>query len=126
MKMKTKMRSTKRKKLRKNDYSPASLLITNHYRHVGVNDIWDRNRVQRLLGYLRMSEKELVALLNTTMSAFKACYLRGSISGPCALLLTVLEQTYMGDFVTDSVPNLFDFYGSSRHTREDGNDPSET
>ena len=122
--MRKRLRSTKRTKLRKNDYSPASLLITTHYKHVGVNEIWDRNRVQRLLGYLRMSEKELVALLNTTMSAFKACYLRGSISGPCALLLTVLEQTYMSDFVTDSVPNLFDFYGSSRHLREDRNDSS--
>ena len=120
-----KLRSTKRTKLKKNDYSPASLLITTHYKHVGVNEIWDRNRVQRLLGYLRMSEKELVSLLNTTMSAFKASYLRGSITGPCALLLTIMEQTYMGDFVTDSIPNLFDFYGSSRYIREDRNYTSE-
>ena len=117
--MQRKMSTKRRTKLRKNDYSPASLLIKTHYKHVRVNEIWDRNRVQRLLGYLRMSEKELVALLNTTMSAFKASYLRGSITGPCALLLTVLEQTYMGDFVRDSVPNLFDFYGSSRHIDED-------
>ena len=82
-----------------------------------------QKRVQRLLGYLRMSEKELVALLNTTMSAFKASWPR-EVFRTLALLLTVLEQTYMGDFVTDSVPNLFDFYGSSRYIREDGDNSS--
>jgi hypothetical protein len=107
------------------DYSPASLIIQNHYRHCGVNKVWDRNRVHRLIGYLRISEKELVALLNTTMSAFKACYLRGSVTGPCALLLTVLEATYMSDYITDSIPNIFDFYGSSRHTEGNGDNPSE-
>jgi hypothetical protein len=122
--MKTRLRSTRKTRLKKSDYSPASLLISTHYKHVRVNEIWDRNRVQRLLGYLRMSEKELVALLNTTMSSFKSSYLRGSITGPCALLLTVLEQNYMGDFVTDSVPNLFNFYGSSGYTSQDKHDSS--
>lgn len=111
-----KMRNTRKTKLTKNDYSPASLLIDTHYKHVGVNLIWDRNRIQRLLGYLRMSEKELVSILNTTTSAFKSSYLRGSVTGPCALILTVLESTFMGEHITDSIPNLFNFYGASGYT----------
>ena len=42
----------------------------------------------------------------------------------CALLLTVLEATYMSDYITDSIPNIFDFYGSSRHSEGDGDNPS--
>lgn len=92
------------------------MLIEAHYKLIKVNEVWDRNRVQRLLGYLRLSERELVAMLNTTTSSFKSCYLRGSVTGPCALMLSVLESTYLSEFITDSLDNLFDFYGTSRHS----------
>jgi hypothetical protein len=105
-------------------YSPASLLIQTHYINVGVNKVWNRNRIQRLIGYLRITEQELVALLNTTQNAFRASYLRGSVTGPCALLLTVLEATYMSEFIKDSIPDIFNFYGQSRYTKEDGDNPS--
>ena len=118
----TRMMSMRRKKT--SDYSPASLLIKAHYQNSGVNKIWNRNRIQRLIGYLRISEEELVALLNTNISAFKSSYLRGSVTGPCALLLTVLESLYMSEVITDSVPDIFNFYGASRHTQEDGDDTS--
>ena len=104
-----------RKKTR-NNKTPASVLIEAHYKLIKVNEVWDRNRVQRLLGYLRLSERELVAMLNTTTSSFKSCYLRGSVTGPCALMLSVLESTYLSEFITDSLDNLFDFYGTSRHS----------
>lgn len=98
---------------RKSDATPASLLIETHYELLKVNSVWDRNRVQRLLGYLRLSERELVAMLNTTTSSFKSCYLRGSVTGPCALMLTILESTYMSEFVNNTIDNLFNFYGTS-------------
>jgi len=116
---------TRTKKRSTDNYSPASLLIQAHYNNVGVNKVWNRNRIQRLIGYLRITEQELVSLLNTTSSAFKASYLRGSVTGPCALLLTVLEATYMNEFIKDSIPDIFNFYGSSRHTERDRDNPSE-
>ena len=123
--MMTRMMSTKRKRTKKRSldkYSPASLIIKAHYNEVGVNKVWNRNRIQRLIGYLRITEEELVSLLNSNISAFKASYLRGSVTGPCALLLTVLEATYMSEFIKDSIPDIFNFYGTSRHTQKDRHD----
>jgi hypothetical protein len=122
------MMSTRKKPKRRSidKYSPASLIIKAHYNEVGVNKVWNRNRIQRLIGYLRITEEELVSLLNTNISAFKASYLRGSVTGPCALILTVLEATYMSEFIKDSIPDIFNFYGTSRYTEKNRHDPAAT
>ncbi len=119
-KMSTKTSTKKRKS---EEYSPTTLLIDAHYKTSKLNKIWNRNRIQRLLGFLKMTERELVTLLNTTRPAFRAAVNKGSITGPAALILTIIENSYLGEFVDDTI-DIFDFNGRSGNTEEYQNNPS--
>ena len=101
------------------EYTTSETLILTHYKLLEINKIWTPERIQRLLGYLRLTRDELAAMCNYERSSFKGQLGHGKLTGSVALLLTILEAQYLGDVVKDTIPNVFDFYGSSRHTETD-------
>lgn len=95
------------------EYTTSETLIRTHYTLLEINKIWTPERIQRLLGYLRLTRDELAAMCNYERSSFKGQLGHGKLTGSVALLLTILEAQYLGEVVNDTIPNVFDFYGSS-------------
>lgn len=111
------------KKTKSEEYSPTTLLIKSHYETSKLNKIWNRNRIQRLLGFLQMTERELVTLLNTTRPAFRSAVNKGSVTGPAAVMLTIIEKSFLSEYVKDTI-DIFNFNGRSGNTKENQNNPS--
>lgn len=99
----------KLKKLDRNSTS-ASIIIDAHYAKLGLQKLWNENRVNRLCSYLRMTHSELASLLHMTGHVFKRQIESVKpFSGPVCLLLTILEHQYMGDYAPDTISNIFKF-----------------
>jgi hypothetical protein len=81
-----------------------------HYERLGIRKRWDKQRVDRLCGFLRMNYGELSSLLHTPHDSF--CKTLTSIkpfSGSLSLLLTVIEHRYLQHYTKDTIPNPFNF-----------------
>ena len=117
--MRKKKSSTKTSKRRSNfpkTSTPASVLIDAHYERLGIVKRWDRKRLERLCGFLRVTEYEIASLIGVLHRDFGRLYPTGKLPLPAYLLLTILEKRYMSGFAPDVIHNLFDFYGRSKTT----------
>jgi hypothetical protein len=102
--------------------TPASELIDIHYEVLGVKRRWNRDRIERLCGYLKLSEAELASMVCATHQSFSGYITRNTFPGPVALLLTILETRYLTGKAPDIITNLFDFHGTPRRIEEDEHD----
>ena len=105
-----KIKSPKLKGTTNPDATSASLIIDAHYAKLGLQKLWDANRVYRLCSFLRMTHEELASLLHMRGHVFKMqLNSMKPFSGPVCLLLTILEHKYLKDFAPDTISNIFKF-----------------
>ena len=86
--------------------APSALAIEVHYKRLDLQDKWNERRIKRLCGFLRITEQELTALLGINEDTFFRQLARRRIYMPACILLTILENQVMGDFVNDTIPNV--------------------
>tara|TARA_B100001057_G_scaffold299438_1_gene299585 strand:+ start:777 stop:1088 length:312 start_codon:yes stop_codon:yes gene_type:complete len=84
----------------------ASLAISLHIKSLNLKDKWNEKRIKRLCGFLRISEAELSALIGIPLETFTNQLARRNIYLPGCILLTLMEDFFIGDFVSDTIPNL--------------------
>lgn len=109
---KKRMKAKNLKKLRGLDpeATSASVIIDAHYARLGLKKKWNKQRVDRLCSYLRMTYPELASLLHMDKSAFRV-QLKSMrpFSGPVCILLSILEHKFMSDFAPDTISDIFKF-----------------
>lgn len=101
--------------------SPSVLAIQIYYQKLGLQDKWNERRVKRLCGYLRITERELSALLGISEDTFFRQLASRRIFHPACILLTILEDFLIGEYVDDTIPNVLSGAlknGKSRHSKE--------
>ena len=86
--------------------SPAALAIQLHYQKLGLQNTWNERRVKRLCGFLRITEQELSALLGINEDTFFRQLASRRIYQPACILLTILEDFLIGEYVDDTIPNV--------------------
>jgi hypothetical protein len=86
--------------------SPASLCIETHYKRLNLQDKWNEKRIKRLCGFLRITEVELSALIGIKEETFFNQLARRGITMPACILLTLMEDFFIGEYVDDTIPNL--------------------
>ena len=86
--------------------SPSELAIRLHYEKLNLQDKWNEKRVKRLCGFLRITETELSALLGVKEETFFRQLASRRIYMPACILLTILENSAIGDYVSDTIPNV--------------------
>ena len=72
--------------------SPTSLSIDIHYAKIGVQGAWDKKRVLRLCGWLRITRYELSSLIMLPHRQMDKYMEKGIFPGPVALLLSIFEN----------------------------------
>jgi len=81
-----------------------------HYERIGVKKKWNKARVDRLCGFLRMNYGELASLLCMPHAEFTKILLKPKhFPGPLCLLLSIIEHRYMSEFTKDTISNIFKF-----------------
>jgi len=95
----------------------ASLIIDAHYAKLGIKERWTEERVERLCGFLRITLGELGSLLGIPHGWWKE-HVKSTkkLSGPICILLTIIENQYLGPYTKDTITNLFDFNGKQEDT----------
>jgi hypothetical protein len=116
-------KSTKRKT--RSSATSASTLIDLHYGRINLVKRWNRERIERLLGFLRLSQAELASLVAVPHNTFGTQVTRGKFSPPVCLLLTILEGRFLRGIAPDVITNVFDFYGRSESTGRKRHDAKE-
>ena len=106
--------------------TPASTHIDIHYAKLELLKRWDRSRIERLCGYLKISQSELASMIAVSHNRFEGYLKRGIMAGPAALMLTVMESRYLSGKAPDVIPNIFNFHGTSGCPKENEHDASET
>jgi DNA-binding transcriptional regulator YiaG len=99
---------------RKNSLSgstPASTAIDLHYGRINLVKRWKRDRIERLCGYLKLSQNELASLMAVPHATFQKYTVAGRFPPPVCLLLTIMEGKYLNGIAPDVIPNVFDFNG---------------
>jgi len=99
--------------------TPASLAIEIFYKSHNLKDKWNEKRVKRLCGFLRLSEEELASLIGIPVDTFYRQLSRRDIYLPACILLTIMEDFFLGEYVSDTIPNLLSGAlknGRLRHT----------
>ena len=95
--------------------SPAALAIEIHYKRHDLKDKWNEKRIKRLCGFLRINEAELAALIGIPEKTFFNQLARRDIYMPACILLTMMEDFFMSNFVDDTIPNILS--GALTHGR---------
>ena len=74
----------------------ASILMDAHYMRLGIKKRWNKERVDRLCGFLRMNYGEMASLLHMPHAgSFKEIISSTKpLDGPLCLLLTIIEHKY--------------------------------
>jgi len=81
-----------------------------HYERIRIKHRWDKPRVDRLCGFLRMNYGELASLLHMAHGEFKRRVLSPKqLPGPLCLLLTIMEHRYLHNYTKDTIANPFNF-----------------
>ena len=88
--------------------SPFSHLIDQHYESLGLKKLWNERRIKRLVNFMRITKRDLASLVNMPYNIFIQMNNSGQVTGPAALMLTILEHQVMGDFAPDTV-NVWKF-----------------
>jgi len=97
----------KKKPREKYPKTSASVVIDCHYSKLRVQKIWNKQRTERLCSFLRMTYSELGALVGYPRLGEKCIGAKLPLS--VCLLLTLVENQYMQDWSSDTIPNLFNF-----------------
>jgi len=84
--------------------TPGSLQVDAHYARMGIKSVWDKPRILRLCGWLRVTPHELASLLLVAHRDMDGWLGKGRIPGPVCLLLSLLENHVARGFVHDPVP----------------------
>ena len=87
----------------------ASILMDAHYMRIGVVNKWNKERVDRLCGFLRMNYGEIASLLLMPHKEFQRVILKPKFPGPLCLLLSIIEHRYLKHYTKDTIDNLFNF-----------------
>lgn len=88
----------------------ASLIMDAHYARLGIKKRWNKERVDRLCGFLRMNYGEIASLLHMPHAEFaRKIVSTKPLDGPLCLLLTIIERRYLYDYTKDTIDNLFNF-----------------
>lgn len=112
-KLKKSKKITKKKKFNASSHvTSASVIIDTHYASLKIQDRWTRSRVERLCGYLRITQAELASVVGVRHSNFNAYIKRARVPMPIGLLLTLLESHYLKGMAPDIIEGLFN-YGRS-------------
>lgn len=84
-----------------------------HYERLGVKKRWDKERVDRLCGVLRINYGELSSLVHEPHASFlRKLVSPKPFSGPLAILLTIIEHKYLQHYTEDTIGDVFNFsYG---------------
>jgi len=84
-----------------------------HYERLGIKKRWDKQRVDRLCGVLRINYGELASLVHESHEEFvKKLVSTKPFSGPLSLLLTIIEHRYLQHYTKDTIGEVFNFsYG---------------
>jgi hypothetical protein len=81
-----------------------------HYARLGIKKRWNKERVDRLCGFLRMNYGELASLLHMPHAEFARKVVSPKpLEGPLCLLLTIIERRYLHNYTKDTIDNLFNF-----------------
>lgn len=105
--------------------TPASTHIDIHYAKLDLRKRWDRSRIERLCGFLNISQSELASMIAVRHGSFEGYLKRGIMPGPAALLLTVMESHYLLGKAPDVISNIFNFHGTSGRSKENEYDTGE-
>ena len=100
--------TTKKRSRRKSDATSASLLISCHYQKLKIKERWDKARVDRLCRFLNITRYELETLVGGKVDRVDE---GKRLSMSVCLILTMIEATYLGNYATDIITNIFDFAG---------------
>ena len=84
-----------------------------HYERLGIKKRWDKQRVDRLCGVLRINYGELASLVHESHESFlKKLISPKPFSGPLSILLTIIEHKYLQHYTQDTIGDVFNFsYG---------------
>jgi len=94
-----------------------SLLIDIHYKELGLEDLWDARRAERLCSLMKVTQDELASMMMFPHSDMKKSMEEGCFPGPVCLLLTLLENFTVGAIVPDPVSEFVFFnHGLSENT----------
>ena len=88
----------------------ASIIMDAHYARLGVVKKWNKERVDRLCGFLRLNYGELASLLLMPHRDFQKTIISTKpFPGPLCLLLSIIERRYLKEYTKDTIDNLFNF-----------------
>ena len=112
--MKVKMKASSQKKLRglspDPDATSASVIFDAHYAKLDLKKKWNKQRVDRLCSFLRLTYSELASLLYMDKGAFRMqMKSMKPFSGPLCILLTILEHKFLSEYAPDTISNIFNF-----------------
>ena len=94
-----------------------SLLIDIHYKELGVKELWDARRVERLCSLLKVTQGELASMMMFPHSDMEKCMGLDEFPGPVCLLLTLIENYSVGAVVPDPVSeHIFFSHGNKKGT----------
>lgn len=94
-----------------------SLLIDIHYKDLGIKEMWDTRRVERLCSLLEVTHDELASMMMFEHSEMKKCLKHDEFPGPVCLLLTLVENFTVGAIVPDPASQeLFFKHGLKKNT----------
>jgi hypothetical protein len=95
-----------------------SLLIDIHYKDLGIQEMWDTRRVDRLCSLLKVTRDELASMIMFEHSEMDKCIKLGEFPGPVCLLLTLVENFTVGSVVPDPASQELLFnYGIKKNTK---------
>jgi hypothetical protein len=94
-----------------------SLLIDIHYKELGLEEIWDARRVERLCSLMKVTQDELSSMMMFPHSDMEKCVKADCFPGPICLLLTLIENFTVGALVPDPVSDyVFFSHGNTKDT----------
>ena len=82
----------------------TSAQVDLHYSQLGIQNIWDADRVLRLCGWLRITQYELASLIMFPHTQMKFCLKRNYFPGSVCLLFSLIENQVMRDKINNPVP----------------------
>lgn len=85
--------------------TPGSLQADIHYATLGIQGAWNRERVLRLCGWLRITRHELASFVMLPHTQMDKYIERDLFPGPVALLFTLIENQFMPDVLMDAIPS---------------------
>ena len=86
-----------------------SHLIDLHYRELDLESLWDSRRVDRLCSLIKVTDRELSAMMYLDYDEFKEYYKEENFPGPVLILLTLIENHSVSSLLPDPVEDKLVF-----------------